>query len=151
LVEITLRLADPQDAPVLAQLNRQLIEDEQSRNPMSLAELEARMRRWLAGDWSALLILCDGQVAGYGLFQLRCDDYFPEQTVVYVRHYCIARGFRRQGLGRAAFERIVADWFPAGATLELDVLESNPTGRLFWDALGFRPYCTTLKRPPQRY
>jgi GNAT superfamily N-acetyltransferase len=149
-VEITLRLADVGDAPVLAQLNRQLIEDEQSRNPMSPPELEARMRLWLAGDWSAVLILCGGQIAGYSLFQMRRDDYFPEQAVVYVRHYCIARGFRRQGLGRAAFECLVADWFPRGATLELEVLESNPNGRLFWDALGFKPYCTTLKRSPQR-
>lgn len=146
LVEITLRLADQQDAALLARLNREMIEAEQSRNPMSLRELETRMRGWLVGDWSAVLILCEAQVAGYCLFQIRRDDYFPEQIVVFVRHYCIARDFRRRGLGRAAFERIVSDCFPEGATLELEVLESNPSGRLFWEALGFRPYCTTLKR-----
>ncbi len=149
-MEITLHLAGSNDVPTLAVLNRQLIEDEHSRNPMSLEELEARMRRWIEGDWSAVLISLDDQVAGYCLFQIRRDEYFPEQPVVYIRHYCIARGFRKRGLGREAFERIVAEWFPAEATLELEVLESNPPGRAFWNALGFKPYCTTLKRPAHR-
>jgi len=45
---VFLRDASAADTPLLAQLNRQLIEDEGAANPMSLAELEARMREWLA-------------------------------------------------------------------------------------------------------
>jgi len=147
-MEIALRQATTADAPLLARLNREMIEDEHNRNPMTLAELEARMRGWLEGDWVAVLILADGQEAGYCLYQARRDSYFPERPVVYVRHYMVARGFRRRGVGRAAFERIVAECFDPRATVELDVLAGNPRGRAFWDALGFQPYATTLKREP---
>ncbi|MFH1085182.1 MAG: GNAT family N-acetyltransferase [Chloroflexota bacterium] len=147
-MEITLRHATLDDVGLLARLNRQMIEDERSRNPMSLAQLEGRMRGWLLGEWRAVLIACDGQAAGYCLYQARRDSYFPERPVVYVRHYMIERAHRRRGLGRAAFERLVAEWFERGATVELDVLTSNPAGQVFWASLGFQPYATTLKRDP---
>lgn len=145
----SLRPAAAAGSGALAVLNRQLVEDEGSRNPMSLAELESRMRRWLEEGWSALLISCGERLAGYCLYQIGRDAYQPDLPLVYVRHYCIARDVRGQGLGRGAFERITKVWFPPGARLTLDVLESNPSGRAFWEALGFVPYCTTFERIPR--
>ena len=44
------------DLPLLAKLNKQLIEDEGHRNPMTVAELETRMRNWLeSGIYEAWL------------------------------------------------------------------------------------------------
>jgi hypothetical protein len=44
------RSASSRDAPLLAALNQQLIQDEGHRNPMSIAELKDRMEEWLAGE-----------------------------------------------------------------------------------------------------
>ena len=41
------RYADESDAPFLADINRQLIQDEWGGEGMSLARLEERMRRWI--------------------------------------------------------------------------------------------------------
>ena len=45
-----LREAIAEDLPLLAELNRQLIQDQRSPNPMSVAELEERMRGWLVAE-----------------------------------------------------------------------------------------------------
>ena len=39
------------DADILAELNKELIEDEQHPNPMNIAQLTERMREWLATNY----------------------------------------------------------------------------------------------------
>ena len=39
------------DADILAELNKELIEDEQHPNPMNISQLTERMREWLATDY----------------------------------------------------------------------------------------------------
>ena len=146
--DLELRRADLADIPILAAMNRQLIADERSRNPMSLAQLDARMRGWLTGEWQAVLIVRSGEVVGYVLYQERRDAHFPDQAVVYLRQFFIARTWRRGGIGRAVVAALLAEWFPTDATVELDVLEANPAGHAFWRSLGFAPYATTYQRPP---
>ena len=147
------RDATPDDAPTLAPMNRRLIEDERHVNPMSLSELEARMRDWLErGEYRAALFFAEAEPdapAGYVLYQPRRDEYFPERVVVYVRHFYVERGRRRQGIGRLAFETIARERFPVGATLDLEVLASNPVGREFWASLGFEPRYTAMRRGPR--
>lgn len=53
---LSCRQAITEDVPLLARMNQQLIEDEASRNPMSLSELENRMSNWLESDWLAVVI-----------------------------------------------------------------------------------------------
>ncbi len=48
---MTFRPATNDDCPLLAELNHQLIRDEGHRNRMTVAELEQRMRGWLAGEY----------------------------------------------------------------------------------------------------
>jgi len=146
-MHIELRRATPENAPALAEMNRELIEDEGNRNSMTLDELEARMRRFLGGEYAGLLILVNGETAGYLLYKEGHDEYDPQQPEVFVRHYLIKRAYRGQGVGRAAFDKIVEEWFPPSATLVLQVLATNPAGRGFWTRLGFQPYCTTYRRP----
>lgn len=117
---------------------------------MTLEQLEARMRGFLEGDWRVLLLLVDGAIAGYVIYQLRRDEYFPEQPEVFVRHYLVRREFRGRGLGRRAFEKLAAEHFPPGAVISLDVLASNPGGYRFWTKLGFQPYCTHMRRNAAR-
>ena len=50
------RIATAEDSPMLAELNSQLIRDEGHRNPMTIAQLEERMRGWLtSGEYRAVL------------------------------------------------------------------------------------------------
>ena len=111
---LLIRPADEADLPLLAQMNKRLIEDEGSRNPMSLDQLAERMRGWLLGDWEVKLFATDAGVVGYAVYQARRDEYFPDQTIVYLRQFYIEREMRGQGLGTAAFRALGGRAFPAG-------------------------------------
>jgi GNAT superfamily N-acetyltransferase len=143
-VPLLIRPATEADLLLLAQMNKRLIEDEGSRNPMSLDQLADRMRDWLLSDWEVRLFITDQQVVGYAVYQLRCDEYFPYQAVVYLRQFFIEREMRGQGQGTAAIRALVAGHFPPGCRVVIDVLASNPRGYDFWRHVGFEPYCTTM-------
>ena len=163
-MRFSLRTASGADLPYLAQMNQQLIQDEGSRNPMNVAQLEARLRGWLdSGEWTVDVVETEDEgrttgeegirntphalrIIGYAVYQQRADDYEPSQPVVYVRQFYIERERRGQGLGRRAFAQLAKERFPPGATLVLDVLATNPRGRQFWESLGFHTYCTTMTR-----
>ena len=78
------------------------------------------------------------------MYQARRDEYFPDQTFVYLRQFYIEREMRGQGLGTAAFRALAAEHFPPGCRVVIDVLASNPRGHDFWRHVGFQPYCTTM-------
>ena len=142
---VTLRRASLEDCDTLAAMNRALIQDEGSRNAMTLLALSERMRRWLLDDWTGVLILIGEVIIGYALFQERRDEYAPDQVEIYVRQFYIKSPFRGKGFGREAFEHMQAGYFPPGAHLVLDVLATNPGARRFWEKLGFRAYSENLR------
>lgn len=146
-IALTLRKATTEDVPALARMNKRMIEDENNVNPMSLSELEQRMHMLLKNEWNIDLICSGSQVVGYALYSFRLNPYFPDRTEVYVRHYYIEREVRSRGFGRQGIKLLQEQRFN-GASLTIDVLESNPRGRNFWESVGFEPYCTTMKLPP---
>jgi len=125
-------------------MNRCLIEDEGSRNPMSIAELQNRMGEWLRGEWRVELFTEGDTAVGYAVYQFRKDIYKPDEVVVYLRQLYIERDKRSRGLGSRAVKLLAQTRFPAGCRIEVDVLASNPRGAKFWAQVGFQPYCTTL-------
>lgn len=141
-----LRPAVLEDAPMLARMNHALLEDEGSRNPMDVDELTRRMRRMLGETWRAVVFESGGAPVGYMLYRITTDDYDPERPEVFVGQFFIERERRREGMGREAFEQSVADYFPVGSRITLEVLETNPGGHSFWRRLGFEPYCTQYSR-----
>jgi GNAT superfamily N-acetyltransferase len=141
---LAIRPAAEADLPLLARMNKHLIEDEGSRNPMSLDQLAERMRGWLQGDWAVKLFVAGEIVVGYALYQCRRDEYFPEHTTVYLRQFYIERELRGRGLGSAAVSLLRDGHFPAGSAVIIDALASNPRGDTFWRKVGFAPYCTTM-------
>ena len=145
-MEFDIRPAESEDIGPLGRMNEQFIAEEGSRNPMSLAQLEQRMRGWLSEGWGLIVIELDGEIAGYMLFLERGDEYYPDQREIYVRHFYITPEHRGRSLGSGAFERIAEAHFPPGARVVLEVLETNPRGRQFWDRIGFRSYCTQMQR-----
>ncbi len=49
-MELTIRPATVADVQLLAEMNRQLADDERSRNSMTVAALAVRMEKWLSED-----------------------------------------------------------------------------------------------------
>lgn len=136
------RHAGESDVALLADINRQLIEDEWNGDPMSLEQLENRMRRWLAeGDYQALLFLESGTAVAYSLVSVDEDSAF-------IRHFFVFRQHRGRGVGRRAVEILVQQIIPPTARITLDVLASNRTGYLFWHSVGFADYAIRMERLP---
>lgn len=133
------RIAGAEDLPLLAELNRQLIEDEAHSNPMSVTELEERMRGWIARTYTAVLFTSADRVVGYALYR-------TDNTGIFLRQFFICRDTRRRGLGRAAMERLFRRVWPAGALVTLEALAANRAAIAFWRALGFEDYSLTLRR-----
>ena len=136
-----LREATALDLPLLAELNRQLIEDQRSSNPMSVVELAERMRGWLAGEYRALVFEIDGKPVAYAVFR-------PAEGGVQLRQFFVVRDRRRQGIGRRAFEAFRRRHVAPGAALTLEVLVHNAPGIAFWRALGFEDHALSLRLPP---
>lgn len=135
---LCLRSATPDDSARLAKLNRELIRDEGHRNPMDETQLATRMRGWLKGEYEASLFIYAGEVIGYALYR-------EDSDALYLRQFLINREWRRQGLGRQAFELLATDLRQRKPMMRLDVLSHNDLGIAFWRALGFQDYCVTME------
>ena len=127
------------DVAVLAAMNHRLIRDEGHRNPMSVAELEERMRGWLGGEYKAAIFEDERGPAGYALFKQDAEG-------VYLRQFFVEPERRRRGIGRAAMQWLLANAWNGAARVRLDVLVGNAVGIDFWRLLGFRDYCLTMER-----
>ncbi len=135
---ITCRFATDDDAPLVARMNKQLIEDERHRNSMSVSELTERLRHWLSSGYQVVLFEYGQEVIGYVLFRRE-----PEH--VYVRQFFIAREHRRQGIGREAIEWLRRNVWRDAPRLRLDVLVGNAGAIAFWRSVGFDDYCLTME------
>lgn len=137
-----IRIATPQDAPVLAVLNREFNAIDIPPQRMA-AQIEAAR-----GHETALIAELDGEAAGFACLRvLRCVCYadpYAEVSEMYVRP-----AHRRRGVGRALMsfaERLARD---AGAD-EIRVLTGadNVAGRAFYRALGYAVDEEVLLRKP---
>lgn len=133
------RIAGKDDLLLLADLNRQLIEDEGHSNPMSVAELENRLRAWLVRTYTAVLFMNDGSVVGYALYR-------TDNMGIFLRQFFICRDARRKGFGREAMDLLFRRVWPAGALVTLEALSANRAAIDFWRALGFEDHAVTMRR-----
>ena len=138
--------AKEEDILALAAMNRDLIRDEGSINKMSLPELEARMKKWLAGEYKAVLVMLGREMIGYCVYKQEPHEYFPGRKRIYIRQYFIKSEHRGRGYGKAAMEKIIKDQLPKNSEVSVDVLKTNPRGRIFWKKAGFKEYLTNLRR-----
>jgi hypothetical protein len=65
MMTLAIRAVTANDLPIPTEMNTQLIEDEQSRNPMSLDALAERMHGWLHSDWCVDVITVDSPPCGF--------------------------------------------------------------------------------------
>ena len=136
---ITIETAAPDDCPALAVMNRQLIDDEGNGSAMTVGELEARMRDWLQkGVYTGYLFKLNGETIGYALV---------DPSDLWMRHFFICRGHRRQGYGRAAvgllFEQLGIE------EIGLSCLTNNAPGLAFWRSFDHEAYSLkfNIRRP----
>ena len=135
-------VARAQDAPLLAGWNQQLIQDEGHRNPMSVAELEERMRAWLvSGEYQAVLFEEAGEAVAYALFR-------ETETEIHLRQFFVVRNRRREGLGRQAMQLLFSACWSREKRLTVDVLTGNLRAVAFWRALGYKDYGLSLEILP---
>jgi predicted acetyltransferase len=137
------RCATPGDSPLLAELNHQLIRDEGHRNPMTAAQLEVRMRDWLAHDDAAVLFEDAGQVVAYALYRDQPDG-------IYLRQLFVVRNRRREGIGRGAVDLLRSEIWPKCKRLTVEVLVANEAAVAFWRSVGYKDYCLTLEVLPEQ-
>jgi GNAT superfamily N-acetyltransferase len=139
---IDYRFAAAGDLDLLAEWNHQLIRDEGHRNPMTPAELRARMAGWLAGGYRAVVFLDASEPVAYAL-------YHESATEIYLRHLFVRRDRRREGIGRQAMTLLRNRLWPRRKRLTVEVLTANTPALSSWRALGFHDYALTLEIMPE--
>ena len=145
------------DVPALARLNKQLIEDEQSDNPMNVGQLEERMRGFLEGSYEAFFFTGGNDAPGNDApdtAQPGESAGAPEQVIgyaladmarspVYLRQFFICRDNRREHCGTRAF-KLLTDALGVD-TIDIEVLPWNERGMRFWKSLGFEEKCVAMQ------
>ncbi|MBO9608838.1 MAG: GNAT family N-acetyltransferase [Paenibacillaceae bacterium] len=133
---MNIRACTDGDLPLLAALNKQLIEDERHDNPMNVEQLAARMKAWIDSEYRAYLFETGGQVVGYALIR-------HTKQPLYLRHFFIGRDSRRKGYGKLAFAKLLET---VGAEqIDIEVLHWNEAGYSFWKSLGFRERSVSMR------
>lgn len=125
-------------------MNKRLIEDEGSSNPMTLLQLENRLRIWLQAEWRGVLFFENTQSVGYAIYRLQRQDFDNRETA-YIRHYFIERDYRRKGYGSEGLKKLRSEILAKNTTIYLEVLTHNARGRAFWQSLGFTEYSVTMR------
>ena len=105
---------------------------------MTVQELEARMKDWLATDYRAVLFIRESEVVAYALYR-------PEGTSAYLRQFFVSQGHRRSGIGTKAVQILLGGVLDAFDRVYLDVLTNNASARAFWRAVGFQDYAVTME------
>ena len=135
------RIATLDDCRLLAEMNRQLLEDERHRNRfMTVPQLEERMRGFLSGEYRAVIFEEDGGVVAYTLYREQPDE-------IYLRQLFVPRDRRRRGHGRRAIEILRSEIWPKTKRLTVDVLLHNTEAIAFWRAVGYKDYLLGLQIP----
>jgi len=141
LPDFTVTPATVADIPALAELNRQLMEDEAHPYPLPIDALRARMARWIAGEYQVLVFRQGARVAGYAVWR-------PEDRGAYLRHFFICRDQRRAGLGRAALILLRRDHLPKDLPLQIEATVWNTDAIAFWHAIGFKDFSLAMELKP---
>jgi len=107
---------------------------------MTVEQLAERMKKWLSGEYRAV-IFAEVEPVAYALFR-------KEEGLIYLRQLFVRRDRRRSGIGRAAFAILRSEIWPSGIRLTVDVLCRNSAALAFWRSVGYQDYCLTLEIMP---
>ena len=127
MIEIT--ECTEKDIKLLAEMNKQLIEDEKANNSMDITQLENRMNNFLKNGYKAFFLITEEKIIGYAL----CD---MTKEPKYLRQFFIKREERRKHYGKNAFDKLLEKL--EIKEIEIDVLKWNEGGIIFWEKIGFK-------------
>lgn len=125
------------DLDLLAELNKQLIEDEQHDNPMNVEQLRCRMEDFLRTDYQAYLFMESNTVRGYALVNHARDP-------LYLRQFYVCRDSRRRGVGSTAFDLLLRQL--GTDRIDIEVMSWNERGQAFWRSLRFTDRSIYMRR-----
>jgi L-amino acid N-acyltransferase YncA len=132
------RPADAQDAAAIAAIYAPYVHDTAITFELEAPDAAAMRARIEAGSalYPWLVAEIDGAVRGYayaGLFRTRAAYRWTVETTVYVD-----RDYPRRGLGRALYERLIADCAAQGFVTALGVVAlPNAASVALHEAVGF--------------
>lgn len=136
------RFGSEGDLGLLAEWNHQLVRDEGHKNLMSVGELRERMKWWLDGEYKSVIFQVGSESVAYALYR-------EEPDAITLRQLFVKRGFRRQGIGRAAMGILLKEIWASNKRLIVEVLTANEGAVAFWRAVGYCDYCLTLDIMPK--
>lgn len=121
--------AELTDADILAELNQELIEDEQHPNPMCIAQLAERMRQWLTTDYICYMAKEKGSIVAYCLYR-------NDESHYYMRQLYVDRVHRRKGIATRLLDWLYENVW-TDKKVRLDVLAHNEDAVAFYQRYGF--------------
>ncbi len=121
---------------LLADMTRQLFEDEPSDRILTVQQFEDRLRTYIDTGCRAFLFSDEGTV-GYALVNMRRTPY-------YLIDFFICRNKRRAGRGTEAFNLLMGELNTEN--IDLDVFCWNSGGRRFWESLGFKEHAIIMRK-----
>ncbi|MCL2199626.1 MAG: GNAT family N-acetyltransferase [Defluviitaleaceae bacterium] len=128
------------DCSKLVALNQQFIEDGQSDATMSIEQLEKRMENFInSNEYEVIYFLEREEIIGYATIKIVSNPHYLSQ-------FFICREHRNKGLGRLAFEKLL-EYFGVDS-IDLEVLQQNKEGVLFWENIGFKLRCLYMRYEP---
>ncbi len=142
----SIRSLEDSDVDQIAQMNKELIEDEGHTNPMNLAELKERLHHFVSRDgWTVDVFTSNLMIIGYATYRLEANISKINDTTIHIRQFYIARSQRGKGMGRRAYRLLIESQRQAPKRILIEVLESNPGGKAFWSRIGFTPYAMSME------
>lgn len=151
-MDVDLRLADPEDKPVIANLLQLYLHDFSEFEPRELTVHGTYDYAWLDSFFTdharqAYLITVAGRLAGFAL--ARCD-VDGDDGAWNVSEFFVVRGHRRRGVAAQA-ARLLFQRHPGPWTLSY-LLDNQPAAR-FWpalvDAVASGPVSRREQQPPE--
>jgi len=96
-------------------------------------------------DW----IVADGQRVGFCMVRVLADWADESRVVASIAEFYLEPDKRRQGIGRAAVEALLAAHRERGTHLvEAGILRDNEPAQAFWRSLGFEVQSVVTARRP---
>ena len=131
-----IRRVDDGEITMIAEMTRQLFEDESSDRVLSIEQFEDRLQEYI-NTGSCVFLFVDENVVGYALVNLGRIPY-------YLIDFFICREFRRGGNGTTAFNLLMKEL--KADSIDLDVFCWNDRGRKFWESLGFKERAIIMRK-----
>ena len=116
------------DCEYLAELNKELIHAEGSDNPMTIKEVEQRMKDFLQTFYEAYFFIERDKVVEYALIKMDCEP-------LYLRQFLIIQEYRQRHYGKQAFQMLLS--YLKTDSVDIEVLSNNYQGIKFWEEMGF--------------